>query len=258
MSLHRNFEIRIATCWTGAWALLLTLAVGAAVAGPINHGDFSGSDVDYLNVTENSLTDPTPLFGVPTIVGNTLTFSPTNFTASTSGGGIDITDGLLASMVMATGGAPILSVDLSEIGRYTLSGIGTSATAAAVATPVFLTILQVDNADISPFTIQGLLNASPSGGTFDLVNDGGTNVPWSSSLTMDVAAAVAAHGLSGNATKMQLTLDNTLVAASQAGSNALIGKDEVKITVNTPEPSSLVLAALGVVAALAGRTRRRG
>lgn len=250
----RTFVKSILSCLT----LVLAMTAGAAVAAPISYGNFSGSDVDYLNVTENSLTDVPPLFGMPTVSGNTLNFTPTNFVASTSGGGVDITDGLLTSLVMATGGAPILSVDVSESGLYTLSGAGTAATAAAVATPVFLTILQIDNANITPFAIQGLLNATPSGGTFDLIADGGTNVAWSSSLTIDVAAAVAARGFSGNATKLQLTLDNTLVAASQAQSTAIIGKDDVTITVNTPEPSSLALAALGLAVVLAGRVRRRG
>lgn len=258
MSLLRTLTHRSPLVLTICAATALALAASAALAAPIPYGDFSGTDVDFLKVTENSLTDAPPLFGMPTVAGNTLTFSPTNFVASSSGGGIDLTDGLLTTLVMATGGAPILSVDFAEAGLYTLSGGGTSDTQAVVATPVFLTVLQIDNANVTPFTIQGTLNASPSGGTFDLVNDPGVNVPWNSNLTIDVASALAARNLSGNATKIQLSLDNTLIAASQARTAAWIGKDEVTITVNTPEPSSLALAACGALAAALHLARRRG
>lgn len=261
MSLYRiyslGFRQRLSCLLPVALSAVALLAVtSSALAAPINHGSFSGADVDFLAVTENSKTDPTPLFGLPTIAGNTLTFNPTSFSASTNGSGPpDLTDGLLTTLIMATGSSPILSVDLAESGHYSLGGVGVAN--ATVSTPVFLTVLQVNNASIVPFTISGNLAFTPSGGTFDLVNDPGVNVPWSGVGSFDVATAVAAHGFSGGATKVRLTLNNTLVAFSQGRAGAEIEKDEVEITINTPEPGTLVLLALGAGLALLSRVRRR-
>lgn len=256
MSLYRIFSLGFRQRLSWLLSVALLAVTSTAFAAPINHGNFSGADVDFLAVTENSVTDPTPLFGAPTIIGNTLTFNPTSFSASSSNGGApDLTDGLLTTLIMATGSSPILSVDLAESGHYSVGGVGLAS--AAVGTPVFLTVLQVNNANIVPFTVSGNLVFSPSGGTFDLINDPGVNVPWNGVGSFDVAAAVASHGFSGGATKVRLSLNNTLVAFSQGRAGASIEKDEVEITVNTPEPGTLVLLALGAGLALLSRVRRR-
>lgn len=233
------------------------LLASPAFAAPINHGDFSGVDVDYLQVTENSTTDPGVLYGAPVVVDNSLVFTPLGFAALSSGGGVDITDGLLTTIVMATSGIPITQVSLHEFGDYSLYGVGTAATKAAVATPVFLTILQVDNVDIVPFQVAANAVVAPSGGTFDLVADPGVGVIWEGDIAFDVPAILAAHSISGNATKAVLTLNNTLIAASEASSVAFIQKKGVIITVSVPEPSTVVMSVMGLVALVGYAVRRR-
>src|SRR5947207_4379405 len=84
----------------GAALLLLSSRIGAV---PINYGNFNGTNVMYLNVTEDSSTDPTPLFGAPTVSDDALSFNPSGFGATSSGGGTDLTDGTLATTIMTTG-----------------------------------------------------------------------------------------------------------------------------------------------------------
>lgn len=239
-------------------ALTLTaLLASPAFAAPINYGDFSGDEVDYLQVTENSVTDPGVLYGEPAVFDNSLVFTPFGFAAYSSGGGIDITDGHLTTVVMATGGAPITQVKLHEFGDYTLSGIGTAATKASVANPVFLTILQVDNADIAPIAMAANAVVTPSGGSFDLIADPGVGVIWEGNILFDVPAILAAHSISGNATKARLTMNNTLIAASEANTVAFIQKKGVIITVSVPEPSTVVMSVMGLVALVGYAVRRR-
>jgi hypothetical protein len=63
-----------------------------------------------------------------------------------------------------------------------------------------------------------------------------------------------------NATKVSIDITNTLTASSQAGTAAMINKKDfggISITVNIPEPTSLVLVVLGLVSfAGTGRFRR--
>jgi hypothetical protein len=57
------------------------------------------------------------------------------------------------------------------------------------------------------------------------------------------------HQIVPNATKVSIDLTNTLTASSQAGTMSLINKKDfggISITVNIPEPTSLVLAAFGL------------
>lgn len=236
---------------------LATMLASPALAAPINYGDFSGISVDYLQVTENSITDPVPLFGAPAVVGDSLVFTPLGFGATSTGGGIDVTDGLVTTVVMATGGAPIVEVKLHEFGDYTLFGAGTAATQTAVATPTFLTILQVDNVDITPLNVNANAVMTPSGGTFNLVSDAGIGILWEGNLSFDVPAILAANSISGNATKAILTLNNTLIAASQAGSTAFIQKKGVIISVLVPEPSTVAMSVMGFVALVGYGIRRR-
>ena len=90
--------------WFAVGVVGLTLAAFASAAGAaaIDYGDYVGIDVKYLQVTEDSGTDATPLFGTPNLAGNTLDFNPPSFNSSSSGaGGVDITDGTLTFMVEA-------------------------------------------------------------------------------------------------------------------------------------------------------------
>jgi len=246
----------------GAGALLLAASVRAA---PINYGNFNGTNVMFLGVTEDSSTDPPPLFGPPTPSNDSLSFNPVSFGASATGGGatsVDITDGTLKSTLMTSGIKRIHKVTWNESGDYTIAGgVGTTATGVSVGAAVFLQVIELDGVGVAPINLNGNLLFTPSGGTYDFVNDPhGPASPWSGTLTMDIDALLAAQSppIVGQATKILLTMDNTLVATSENGTAATIKKktsNGVTIIVDTdvPEPASMALVALGGVALLVRR-----
>jgi hypothetical protein len=248
--------------------LCLVAFAGMVHAAPINYGDFSGNTVDYLQVTEdaNSAGDAPPLFGAPSVSGDSLDFDPVGFGASTTGAaGNDTTDGNLKFTIMAKGGNAIDSVSLSEAGDTTLSGFGTDATYTSVTAQGVMNILSVDGVGITPINVPINLIFSPSGGTFGLATNGGGgplfSSGWSGSWLKNVKQVLIDNNISHTvgATKVSINLDNTLVALSEAGTHALIAKKDfggVSFTVNIPEPATWLLATVcGVVAAF--RARRR-
>src|SRR5262245_944373 len=89
----------------GATGMALLIWASTANSAPINYGNFNSPNVSYLQVTEDSTTDPVPpaLFGAPILSGDSLSFNPVNFAANSSGGGSDSTDGTLTTTIMTTG-----------------------------------------------------------------------------------------------------------------------------------------------------------
>ena len=249
-----------------AWALAL-FSCFPAFAVPINYGNFAGTNVSFLNVTEDSATDPTPLFGPPAVSGDGLSFSPlSSFSASSTGGGADITDGKLNTTIVTNNPATgaLTSLVVGERGDFTLAGVGTAATTTSVSAPVFLTLDEVNGAPITPVVIfSGNLVFTPSGGSYNLVSDAGVGVTWTGSLTVDLVQALSLHGIWGNATKIEYAMDNSLVATSEAGSIAFIAKKSALVTllqvttVPVPEPSTVVLLGTGAVGLAVVRLRRR-
>jgi len=241
--------------------ILFALIAAPAAAVPINYGNYVGITVSYLQVMEDSVTDPTPLFGAPNLSGDTLDFNPVGFGASSTGGGApDATDGNLAFMIEAKPGNILDEVVLSEAGDYTIFGTGGVATQVTVSAPVFIDIVEVDGVSIDPIALALNMTFAPSDGDYDLFNDGvGFGVIWSGSLSVDLTQALIDAGESfiDGVTKVNVDLDNILTATSESGSSATIGKKDFKglsVTV-IPEPSTVALLAAGL-AALALRGRR--
>lgn len=236
---------------------ILAGTAGSALATPINYGNFNGVTVDWLQVTEDSATDPTPLFGTPTITGDSLNFNPVSFGSTASNGSADITDGTLTSMIVARPGYTIPAIQFVENGDYTLAGTGGVGTSASVNLAVFVWVTEVNGAAITPvsFNVSGTFN--PSSGTFDLFNDGPTFGirTWNGGAYADIDAFLASQSISGSATKVTVTIDNSLVTTSQPGTLAFIKKKQiggVAITV-VPTPGAAALMGLGALVA----TRRR-
>jgi hypothetical protein len=99
-SVHRVAPLQhFAPALSGILFLLVAVALTSqAPAASINYGNFSAISVDFLDVTEaaNSIGDSAPLFGAPTVAGDSLDFDPVGFSASATGAsGVDITDGNL-------------------------------------------------------------------------------------------------------------------------------------------------------------------
>jgi len=240
-------------------SVLCAVGIMVFVSSPVAtaafiYGNYNGVSVIYQAVTEDSLTDPgVQLFGAPSVSQDALVFSPVSFGAFASGAGAsDFTDGTLAGTIVAKPNKVIEKVLFSESGDWTLAGgVGTAATNAWVAASLFVRVLEIDGVGVNPIQLNTNFTFSPSDGTYNLVDDRGNAQIWNGGVEVDVSAMIAAAGKTGKATKVTISLDNQLYAASEAGTIAHIKKktvDGVTITAIVPEPMSLCLLALGALA----------
>jgi hypothetical protein len=220
--------------------------------------------VDYIDVTEDSTTgDAVPLFGSPIVTGNSIDFNPVGFDAGASGaGGSDSTGSRLTFMVQSHPGHAVSQINLSESGDTTLSGSGTDLTSTDVTASGTITIHQVDGSAIMPIVRPIAVLFTPSGGDYGLASDAGGlpifHTSWSGSRSINIAQILMSEGVpfTFGATTVALDLTNTLTATSQAGTTAVINKQDfggVSITVVVPEPASFILAALGFLVSMGRR-----
>jgi hypothetical protein len=238
---------------------VVAMVAGTAFATPINHGNRIGTTVDYLNVTEDSNTDPVPpaLFGSPSIAGDTLLFNPVSFgaTANAPGGGFDITDGTLTTEIVAHAGQSIPLVQITENGDYTLAGPGGAGTWSSVSLSAFITVAQIDGpGPFTPFTYQVSGVFSPNMGMFTLPADAGVLVPWTGVMNSNIDTELALRGYSGSATRFFLTFNNQLLAFNEAGSVSTIKKKQNGIRIDVPVPATG--AVIGLAGLFVARRRR--
>jgi hypothetical protein len=244
--------IRTTRVFAGAAALAICAALAAsfssvAQAASINYGNFGPvpPGVSFLQVTESSGTDAVPLYGPPTPFATGLDFDPAGFVASAVNGSADITDGQLNFTVM---GPSINSVGVFEAGDYSLAGVGTSATQVFAGAIVRATVTQINGLPVAP------INLAPANASvgFNLVANPGVVQPWSLGTVLNIAGQLAPNQ---HATKVDISINNQLLALSQPGSLAFIAKKEfiVSTGTNIPEPATaglagLALCGLGLVA----------
>jgi hypothetical protein len=241
-------------------ALATAVSVAVLAAGPaaraalINYGDFPvpPAGITFQQVIESSGTDAVPLYGPPTpfVVG--LDFTPTSFASSSSGGSGDITDGQLNFNIQSQGVVGINSLSLLEGGVYNLLGAGTPATAVFAGAIIHVTVTQVNGLPVVPFNLP-VSNASVG---FNLVANPGVAQPWSLGVGIPI-------NLPGNqvATRISVSIDNSLASISEPGTLAFISKNDFRIGLtpsgsNFPEPGSLVLMTLGSMIGLVYRRAR--
>src|SRR5918999_6250623 len=110
-------------------------------------------------------------------------------------------------------------VNASESGVYSLTGVGTSATGVLAALSLRATVTQLNGVNVTPI----VLPSSSVAAQFNLIANPGVNQAWALATSVDVATQLANLGFGGqNATKVDVVIDNQLVAISEVGSQAEI------------------------------------
>jgi hypothetical protein len=218
-----------------------------------------------LNVTESSGTDPVPLYGAPDPFVTGLDFDPITFVASAAGGGADITDGQLNFTVMGQKNGldvvAIESISLSEGGDYTLVGGGTAASQVLAGAILAVKVTEIDGAAVTPIS----LTPSNASVGFNLLANSGVVQPWSLGILVDVEAQLLSllpkKPIVG-ATKVEVVINNQLVAISEPASVAFIAKKDFVIGIGEkpgtlPEPATFAMAGVALCGLGAVSRRKR-
>ncbi len=227
------------------FATVCGLAIGAATLpawtnhADILHGDFNGSTVSYLGVTEAATTDdPDLLYGAPTITGDTLVFSPTGDFASEApdnGDAGDSTDGKLSFTLSASSGL-LDSLIITEFGEYSVFAVGSDEAGAFISGEVLISsggnLLLTAPIVISP--VPPFLGGS------------GTGV-WIGLAEIDLSGL----GVS----EVDIVINNTLQTVANGAATANVTKSGFSINAVVPEPSVIVLMLAGG-GLIAARRRR--
>lgn len=233
-------------------ALLASLLLASPAGATTFHTDVITPNFTFDNIDEtSSFGDPEPLFGQPTGIGDSLHFSPPNFTALTSGaGGFDGTGALLHVEVMANAiNTPLLSLDIQEKGDYTLLGPGTASTYVYMSMSGYVEVIATISGTNLLYTfpiLDTLLVSMP-------IAPPPTQL-WSMGVFIDIASVIP------DVTKVKIYLDNDLYALSEAGTVAKVQKKITSglVITPTPEPSTLMLIGGGLLASLLGTRKRKG
>lgn len=250
------------TTGTHAFALgvgMLGIAGSASVANAASYGDFSSASgtVSFLNVA-----DINGLFGAPTVSGNSLDFSPNTFEADCA---LSVTcpptphtvSDTLVMDIDADAGQFIGTIVLSEAGDTTLASFLNALAATTVVGNVFIDVQEVNGVPVNGLNENAQMVFTRSG-QYESNDEGvGTHI-WSGFLSIDVNSVIAGDGGSGQATRVQISLANTLTAYAASGAAARIEKkdiDGLAITV-IPEPGTALMLGLGLFGlAASGRNR---
>lgn len=230
----------------GGASLFVAMAVlvGAAAAAEINYGDFPGvgaGEVDFLQVTEASETDPVPLFGAPTRLGNRLSFVPPQFASFAQNGDSDETTGTLTMTIQAAPDYWIQQIVITEVGDYTITGAGATANVEG-------TVRVVDLSPAANPDMEGAIEFVPA----PPYDEPGQSVQFDGWLDFDLAEM--------EITRIWFELENVLETTSTSDASALIQKKAIasapEIFVEViPEPVTVGLLLLGAAGIIARRRR---
>lgn len=243
-------------------AVVSWLPCQPASAFLMNYGDFSGTDVVYLGVTEQNA-GPSALFGAPAIQGNTLDFDPLNFKAGPVSNGSQQVTGQLSTIIMSNNAAfPLSRIVIDEAGDFTLTGLGPATAKVTVAMSAQFAVTEVNGAPIGvPLNGVGTMTfvpASVPNGEWSLPLFAGTGVLWNGHLDIDLDAFLAANSVAGHVTKVEVVMENDLTATSANGGSAFIAKKEFQgLSISIPEPSCLGLLMAALVCLCGLRRRER-
>jgi hypothetical protein len=178
------------------------------------------------------------LFGTPTLEGNTLFFTPDQFSAKSTTNQWDITNSTISFWIEADAGHHLASANLVEQGDYSLLGKSAYASVAGQTRVV-------DIRTPSKSLAIGLTGAKNLATTSI-----GETTNWEAS---------SLQTFEKDASRVKFTIENVLFAnAGSEGGYAFVEKKYVGLTVSAvPEPESyaMLLAGLGLIGAIARRRR---
>jgi len=238
----RNVSLEISTGLAAAFVVWLGMLAADAEAGTFGWGDIDGKDVTFVDLTEDndeftSLYAPLPGTGSPFVDSNSLLLSPSQlgFSSLSSDGSADVIDSTLSTIIRAKSCSSLESINIFEHGDFSLSGSNRGSANVVVAGAFFWTILEVDFVPVS-FASQAtnlLLStgAGPNGGQYSRPGDDGTGVNWNGQANIDLAGFLDFFGISGKATEVRLTFDNTLLTSAEENSEASVKTEFIDINV---------------------------
>lgn len=218
----------------------LALGVAAALlsgsAFAVNMVTLTGTNVSFTYDA-----DLLGLYGTPSVSGDSLIFTPTNFLAESTGGSYDVANSTLNVRITANAGYQFSSLSLSESGDYALVGND-----ASVEVGGQIRVLDLDDPMANEVTDS-------------ILATGFTTTNWTANASVVVPDATAGWGgADGIVGGVNVTLENILVAGTlQAGSHASIQKSRVILTaVPEADTYAMLLAGLGLVGFMARRARK--
>ncbi len=215
-----------------------------------SYPDQTGATVWVRDISEDT---DVGQYGAPTMVGNTMLFSPLGVRAESTGGGSVQNAAQIQFKLEAMPGNYIEALLLTELGDFSFAddSTGTDATKVDVDANYYLTITEINGdpaaLDIPIIPFPTTMSFQPKASGEILLSEAALGPFWQGSLSVDVNATVAAHpdyDASDKATKVSINIDNILKASSEAGTSALIAKKNVVngFTIEIiPEPASVLL-----------------
>ncbi len=217
--------------------------LGQALSGAANAASATLTGTNFDFTYDDALMG---LFGQPTVAGDTLFFTPINFTAkSLNGAGYAFNNETLNLKVKAHTGKAFTNVGLVEKGDYLLLGAGSTAEVDG----------QVRVFDSAMPLVDLTSNITPSS-PLNLM--GGPSKNWTANASVDVSSWKTARTLN-------VTLENLLLTSSSApASLAFMEKKFVGLTfgsssiaaVPEAETYAMMLAGLGLVGLVVSRRRK--
>lgn len=230
-------------------AALLGLSASLLSSGAFAMTTLAGTNVSFT--FDETLVG---LYGMPTVAGDSLIFTPTSFSASsTNGQGIVQKNGTLNVSITANPGYQFSTVSLTERGDYYLIG-SDAAVAVGGQIRVFDQDDPVNNEVTGNIVATAPFNVYTTISSFSTTN-------WTANASASIPAS-GWGGADGIVSGVNLTIENLLIASTTAaGSAAYIEKKFAGTTIvisAVPEAQTwaMMLAGLGAIGFMTRRARR--
>ena len=187
-----------------------TILANSVIADSVDYGDLQGQGLLFSQITEISSSDNLPLYGAPSVAGNSLIFNNPNFSVNADANGQEFVDGRIAFSVTSTNGRLLTGITLNESGVFQLNGSNSEASINAIA-----------------FAVGGGVTYPAE---FENVSQSESVSRWQNSLTIEFDQPL---------TSFSFDADNQLFALAGIDSSSFVDKQNISLTVSSiPEPAA--------------------